>query len=328
MKQDKVIQLENKINNDYRNIAGVVVLKDGKIVYENYFNGCSSTSTIHVYSVTKSIISVLIGIAIDKGYIKSIGQRILDFFPDYIVKDGEETIQNVTLKDIMTMTTPYKYEVDPYIEYFTSNDFTQFALDSIGGQGRIGDFRYAPLVGPDILSSILVRATKKSVLDFAKENLFSPLGINIEGNIVFYSEEEQFAFYEATNISGWVVDKTGLNTAGWGLTLTARDMAKIGQLYLNKGVYNGREIVSINWIEESTKEHSRWEELNLLYGYLWWINNGKEDGYAAIGDGGNVIYVNTDKNIVVSVASLFVPNVTDRIEFIQEYIEPMFEDCK
>ena len=324
MNQDKVMKLENKINNDYKNIAGVVVLKDGKLEYENYFNGCNSSSTIHIYSVTKSIVSVLIGIAIDKGYIKSINQKILYFFPEYIVKDKDVTIQNVTLKDMMTMTTPYKHEVDPYIEYFTSNDFTQFALDSIGGEGRIGDFRYAPLVGPDILSAIILRATKKSVLDFAKEHLFSPLQINVEKNIIFNSQEEQFAFYEATNISGWVVDKTGLNTAGWGLTLTARDMAKIGQLYLNKGTYNKKEIVSTKWIEESTKVHSRWEELNLYYGYLWWINDGKEHRYAAIGDGGNVIYVNTYKNIVVSIASLFEPNVTDRIEFIKEYIEPIF----
>ena len=324
MKQDKVMKLENKINNDYKNIAGITILKDGKLEYENYFNGCNSSSTIHIYSVTKSIVSVLIGIAIDKGYIKSINQKILDFFPEYIAKDKDVTIQNVILKDIMTMTTPYKHELDPYIEYFTSNDFTQFALNSIGGQGRIGDFRYAPLVGPDILSAIIVRTTKKSVLDFAKEHLFSPLQINVDKNIVFNSQEEQFAFYEATNISGWVVDKTGLNTAGWGLTLTARDMAKIGQLYLNKGIYNEKEIVSRKWIEDSTKEHSRWKKLNLPYGYLWWLDNDKEHIFAAIGDGGNVIYVNTYKNIVVSIASLFEPNVTDRIEFIKEYIEPIF----
>ena len=324
MKQDEIIKLENKINNDYKNIVGITVLKDGKLEYENYFNGCNSSSTIHIYSVTKSIISVLIGIAIDKGYIKSIDQKILDFFPEYIVKDKDTTIQNITLKDMMTMTTPYKHEVDPYIEYLTSNDFAQFALDSIGGKSRIGDFRYAPLVGPDILSAIIVRVTKKSVLDFAKEYLFSPLEINVDKNIVFNSQEEQFAFYEATNISGWVVDKTGLNTAGWGLTLTARDMAKIGQLYLNKGIYNNKQVVSTKWIEESTKEHSRWEEVNLPYGYLWWINNGEEHGYTAIGDGGNIIYVNVDKNIVVSIASIFEANVTDRIEFIKKYIEPIF----
>ena len=324
MKQDTLIKLENKINNDYKNIAGITVLKDGKIEYENYFNGCNSESTIHVYSVTKSIVSILIGIAIDKGYIKSIDQKVLDFFPDYIVKKREKSIQNVTLKNLLTMTAPYKYIIPPYIKYFTSNDMVNFSLDYLGGLGKIGKFKYTPLIGPDILSGILVNVTGQSVLDFARENLFSPLGINIEGNITFNSKDEQLEFNKATNISGWVVDKTGVNTAGWGLTLTARDMAKIGQLYLNKGIYNEKEIVSTKWIEDSTKEHSRWKKLNLPYGYLWWLDNDKEHIFAAMGDGGNVIYVNSDKNIVVSIAALFEQNVTDRIEFIKEYIEPIF----
>ena len=142
--------------------------------------------------------------------------------------------------------------------------------------------------------------------------------------LLLNSKDKQLAFNKATNISGWVNDKTGINTAGWGLTLSPMDMAKIGQLYLDDGIYNGKQIVSTKWIKESTKEHSRWKKLNLPYGYLWWIDNEKEHTFAAMGDGGNVIYVNKDKNIVVSIASLFKPNVTDRLEFIKEYIEPIF----
>ena len=325
MKQDKVRKLEDKINKDYNNIAGIVVLKDGEIQYENYFNGCSRESTIHVYSVTKSIVSILIGIAIDKGYIKSVNQKVLDFFPDYIVKKREKSIQNITLKNLITMTAPYKYIIPPYIKYFTSNDMVNFSLDYLGGLGKIGKFKYTPLIGPDILSGILANVTGQSVLDFARENLFTPLGINIYGNIRFNSKEEQLAFNNATNISGWVVDSCGINTAGWGLTLSSMDMAKIGQLYLDGGIYNGKQIVSRKWIEESTTEHSRWKKLNLPYGYLWWINNDIEDGFAAMGDGGNVIYVNKDRNIVVAITSLFKRNVTDRIDFIKNYIEPIFE---
>ena len=325
MKQDKVRKLEDKINKDYNNITGIVVLKDGKIQYENYFNGCSSESTIHVYSVTKSIVSILIGIAIDKGYIKSVDQKVLDFFPNYIVKKREKSIQNITLKNLITMTAPYKYIIPPYIKYFTSNDMVNFSLNYLGGLGKIGKFKYTPLIGPDILSGILVNATGKSLLDFARENLFTPLGINIDGNIRFNSKEEQLAFNNATNISGWVVDSCGINTAGWGLALSPMDMAKIGQLYLDAGIYNGKQIVSTKWIKESTTEHSRWKKLNLPYGYLWWINNDIEDGFAAMGDGGNVIYVNKDRNIVVAITSLFKRNVTDRIDFIKNYIEPIFE---
>lgn len=324
MNKEKVIKLEDKINKEYSNITGIVVLKDGEVQYENYYNGCNSKSTIHVYSVTKSIISILIGIAIDKGYIKSLNEKVLDYFPDYKVKKREKTIQKITLKDLITMTAPYKYIIPPYIKYFTSDDMVKFSLDYLGGICKIGKFKYTPLIGPDILSGILKNVTGQSVLDFARENLFLPLGINIEGNIKFNSKEEQLAFNEATNISGWVIDTAGTNTAGWGLTLSPMDMAKIGQLYLSGGMYNGKQIVSKEWIEESTKEHSRFKKLNLPYGYLWWVNNDSDKGFAAIGDGGNIIYINISKNIVVAITALFKPNVTDRIEFIKEYIEPIF----
>ena len=326
MNQEQVTELEKRINNDYSNIAGIVVLKNGKKLYENYFNECTATNPIHVYSVTKSIISILIGIAIDKGYIKSVNQKVLDFFPDYTVKRGEKTIQSITLKNLLTMTAPYKYKSAPYTKYFTSDNWVKVALDLLGGKEQIGEFRYTPLIGPDILSGILVKATGQSVFDFATENLFLPLGITVERNIIFHSKEEQLAFNKGKNISGWVSDPAGINTAGWGLTLTSTDMAKIGQLYLDGGKWNGKQIVSNLWISESTKEHSRWETINLPYGYLWWIIDDKEYACAAMGDGGNTIYFNAQKKIVISIASLFLHNAKDRIELIKEHIEPIFEN--
>lgn len=256
MNKEKITELENKIKNDFNNITGIVVLKDGKTLYEKYFNECTAESRIHIYSVTKSIISILIGIAIDKGYIKNIKQNVLDFFPEYTIKKGEKTIQNITLENMLTMTAPYKYKFNPYIKYFTSNEWVKFSLDLLGGKGKTGDFRYAPLIGPDILSGILVKATGQSVFDFAQANLFVPLGITVEKNVFFQSKEEQLAFNKATNISGWVADQAGINAAGWGLTLSAADMAKIGLLYMKGGIWNGKQIVSSEWIKESTTEHS------------------------------------------------------------------------
>ena len=116
----------------------------------------------------------------------------------------------------------------------------------------------------------------------------------------------------------------GVKTAGSGLTLSPVDMAKIGQLYLNHGMWNGRRIVSEKWVDESTKEHSRWKVHDLSYGYLWWVY---QDGFAAMGDGGNVIFVNTKKDMVIAIASLFRSKVRDRMVFIRKYVEPMFDDC-
>lgn len=243
------------------------------------------------------------------------------------MKRGEKAIQRVTIRDILTMTAPYKYKSAPYTKYFTSESWVKSSLDLLGGKGEIGSFRYTPLIGPDILSGILTKATGRSVLDFARENLFAPLGIHVDHNIVFHSKEEQLAIMtKESGISGWVADPQGINTAGWGLFLTPMEMAKIGQLYLNRGVWDGKQLLSGDWIDESTKEHSRWDELGLKFGYLWWVIDEEEHSYAAMGDGGNVIYVNPAKNLVIAIASLFMPRPKDRIAFIKEVLEPMFED--
>ena len=324
MRQEKIVKMEAAIAVDYNNIAGMVVLKDGKIVYENYFCGCTKESRIHVFSVTKSIVSILLGIALDKGYLDSIEREVLYFYPEYTVKRGEKTIQHITIRDMTTMTAPYKYKSTPYTKYFTSPDWVKFSLDALGGKGQIGAFRYAPLIGPDILTGILTKVTGQSVLNFARENLFAPLGIAVEQNITFHSKEELMAFYKAIDISVWAADPNGVNTGGWGLTLSPMDMAKIGELIRNGGIYDGTRIVSEKWVRESISEQSRWTERDLPYGYLWWIL-AQEHGCAAMGDGGNVIYVSPDKNMVVAIASRFQPRVKDRIEFIKKYVEPIFE---
>ena len=324
MKQEKIAEMEAAVAADYSNMAGMVILKDGRTVYENYFGGCTRESRIHVFSVTKSIVSILFGIALDKGYLDSIDRRVLEFYPEYTVKRGEKTIQQITIRDMLTMTAPYKYKSNPYTKYFTSPDWVKFSLDVLGGKGQIGEFRYAPLVGPDILTGILVKLTGQSVLDFAGENLFAPLGITVERSIAFRSKEEQMAFYQATDMSVWAADRNGVNAGGWGLTLSPADMAKIGGLFLDGGVYEEKRIVSEKWIWESTSGQSRWAERDLPYGYLWWILE-QEHSCAAMGDGGNIIYVSRDKNMVAAIASRFQPRVKDRIEFIRKYVEPAFE---
>ena len=323
MNQLNTTALESAILRDYSNIAGIVVLQNGTAIYENSFNGYTADTAFHVFSVTKSVLSILIGIAIDKGLIESLDQKVLDFFPEYTPKRGEKTAQLVTLRDMMTMTTPFKYKSAPYTKYFSSESWVRSALDLLGGKGAIGEFRYTPLIGPDILSGILTRVTGQSVLEFAKANLFAPLGIRVSENIVFASKEEQLTIIKNYHGSGWVADPQGINTAGWGLFLRPGEMAKTGKLLLNRGIWDGRQIVSSEWVDESTAPHSRWGELQ--YGYLWWIIDEEARSFAALGDGGNAIYVNPAKNLVVAIASLFKPTAKDRIEFIKRYVEAGLE---
>lgn len=318
MNHNPISNFEDLIKKDYSNIAGIAIIKDKNLIYEKYFDGYSKEDVLHIASVTKSITSALIGIAIDKGYIKNIEQKVLEFFPDYTVKRGEKTIQHITVKNLMTMTAPYKYKSEPYTKIYTSDDWVKATLDLLGGKGGIGEFKYTT-VGTHVLSGVLANATSQSVIDFATENLFKPLGINPPNHVFIQNKEDYLAFLKDKYVTGWIVDPTGINTAGWGLTLTPRDMAKIGQLYLSGGVWNGNQILSTKWIEESTKEKSRWGEL--LYGYLWWI---VDDCYAALGDGGNVIFINPKKEMVVAIASRFMPRAKDRIELIRKNIIPLF----
>jgi CubicO group peptidase (beta-lactamase class C family) len=225
---------------------------------------------------------------------------------------------------MLTMTAPYKYIFAPYKKYFSSSDWVKASLDLLGGNGKIGKFRYAPVIGPDIFSAIIVNTTGKSVLDFANENLLEPLGINIPGNIEFHNKEEQMDFYNSKTTQGWVVGPTGVHTGGWGLVLKPSDMLKIGQLLLNKGKWNGQQLISEKWLLESTTQKVQWK--NLKYGYLWWVIDENEHSFAALGDGGNVIYVNPSQELVVVIASYFNPNAEDRMKLIKECIEPLWSN--
>lgn len=124
--------------------------------------------------------------------------------------------------------------------------------------------------------------------------------------------------------SGWVVDPKGVNTAGWGLCLTLCDMVKFGELYAKEGLFHGKRILSSSWIRESTGEKSRWGELP--YGYLWWIIDYRGSHcYAAIGDGGNAVFVCPEKELVAAVASCFVQRAEIPIlELLTGRIVPMF----
>ncbi|MEG2488313.1 serine hydrolase domain-containing protein, partial [Anaerorhabdus sp.] len=117
MHQKMIDELNQHILQDYENTAGIIIIKNGKMEYENYFNGADVNSSSHIFSATKSIVSICIGIAIDKGYIKGVQEKVLNYFPDYKIKRGEKTIQTVTLENLLTMTAPYKYIFAPYTKH-------------------------------------------------------------------------------------------------------------------------------------------------------------------------------------------------------------------
>ncbi len=324
-----MINLHTYVETSCGNICQVVALKDGQTVYEDYWHGFQPDDTLHVMSVTKSVVSLLIGIAMAQGLIKGVEQPVLDFFPDYQVKRGEKTVQNVTVRHLLTMTAPYKYRSEPWTKVCTSPDWTVAALDLLGGKAGITDtFRYSTL-GIHILTGIISRTSGLQTVDFANRYLFAPLGIEeFEGFEAQTAEEHKsFMLSKEPKKRIWFVDPQGVGTAGYGLCISARDMAKIGQLCLDGGSYGGKRVVSAEWIKESTAPRLQCDDsfANMGYGYLWWTPDADRSAYAALGNSGNVIYIDPKNNSVVTVTGTFKPNIFDRVQFIQQYIEPILK---
>ena len=320
-------ELHNLVSNskgNESNICQICAFKNGEVIFDESFKDYDSDTPININSVTKGVMALLAGIAIDKGYIKSVDQKVMDFFPDYIPKRGEKTIYDVTIKHLLTMTAPYKGRSEPWKKVCTSEDWTRAVLDNLGGRSGItGEFRYATL-GIQILSGIIENAIHGKLIDFANEYLFLPLGIpkhELHGDT---SKEDQFAFFmnKTPRRHEWYSDPKDVVTAGWGLCLSAKDEAKLGELVLNNGAYQGKQIISKEWIKEMLTPR---QKLGMMfgymeYGYLWYKPYSDKEVYAAIGDSGNIIYINKEKNVSVGVTGAFKPRIFDRVQFIEKYI--------
>ena len=316
-------ELRNIIMKDYSNTLGLVVYHSGEKTDEEYFGDFRAEHSAHIFSATKSVVSLLFGIAQDRGLL-SLEDKIPEFFPEYTPKRCQPQFSEVTIEHLMTMSAPFRFKYDPWKKVCTSSDWGLTALEQIGGKSSAGERFHYTTIGIQILSDIFQRATGESLNAFAERELFSPLGIAPVPDAPITDKESQMRFSKTTEMRGWARDPSGHYTTGWGLSLTAEDMAKIGQLCLNKGVYNGKRIISANWIDEMTRprviENQNWQGME--YGYLWWILDRDKKVYAALGNSGNVIYINPEKNIVIAVASYFKPTVMDRVDLIRKHIEP------
>lgn len=317
-------KLHRLVEKEQPNICQMVAYKDNVKLYSDEWNDYKNDDCTHVMSATKSIFALLIGIAIDQGLIKSVEDKVLDYFPDYQVKRGEKTIYDITIRHLLTMRAPYKCKGDPWSKVCTSDDWTKASLDLLGGRkGITNEFNYQT-VCLHILTGLLNRASKMVTVDFANKYLFEPIGIAKHHNYHAQTIEEHkyFTINKAPKENVWFCDPAKLGTPGYGLCLSAEDMAKIGLLCLNKGTFQGKQIVSAKWIEEMTApapvEGNRFR--NMMYGYLWWITDKDKGTYAAIGNSGNVIYIDPKERIVIAVTSYFKPTVLDRVDFIEDVV--------
>jgi CubicO group peptidase (beta-lactamase class C family) len=309
------------------NICQIYAIRDGMTAYNDCWHSFKTEDAMNVNSVTKGIMALLAGIALDKGCIKDVDQKVMDFFPDYKVKRGEKTIYDVTIRHLLTMTAPYKGKSEPWKKVCTSQDFTLAILDNLGGRcGITGEFRYATL-GIQILAGIIERATGEKCLDLANRELFGPLGLPARIPHGDSSKEDQFDFFMNKNPRKyeWYTDPQGSVTAGWGLCMSAKDMAVIGELVLENGSFNGKRIISENYLKDMLTPHLKLGERMgyMSYGYLWYKPFDDREVYAAIGDSGNIIYVSKERNVSVGITGTFKPRIFDRVEFIEDKVLPL-----
>jgi len=261
-------------------IDSILIVRNGYVVLDTYQFPQKPDSKHNIYSCTKSISSALIGIAIDKGYIKSVDQPLLDFFPEKTPKNQDKRKQQITLKDVLRMATglkcqdSYLYQWKGITEMHLSEDWVQYMIDLPLVETPGARFEYCNGAS-FLLTAIIEKKTGKTGLEFATEHLFKPLGIN--------------DIYWPANIHG--------QTIGWGrLHMRPRDMARFGYLYLNDGRWDDRQIVSAKWVNDSTQKHIS-ATLMPGYGYQWWIM--RSGNYAALGYRGQLIYVLKDRQMVV-----------------------------
>ena len=326
-------KIREVIEKEYGNTLGLVVYKSGEIILEEYFSGADRNESVHTFSMVKSIVALLVGIAIDKGFIKGVDQKVLEFFPEYKLKRNQEQFKDVTIENFLTMTVPYKFKSEPWTKVCTSQDWGFKVMEMIGGKEQIGErFHYSTL-GIQVLSNVLSIASGMSLKDFATKYLFEPLGINDVPNANVVDRVTQEAFNKERNNRGWVKDPSGFYTTGWGLSLTTDEFAKIGVMVLNKGMYNGQRILSEKFIEQMFMEREEG------YGYLWWIypknktikimrkeyNTGKYDSFCANGVGGSLMAVVPELDAVICMTCSLVYNPKARMELINNHIIPYIE---
>ncbi len=320
-------KLHQYISEKQPNICQISVLHDGQEIYSDEWNGYKKTDCAHIMSATKSVAALLTGIAVDNGMIGSIDDKVLSYFPEYTVKRGEKTIFDVSIKHLLTMRAPYKGHGDPWTKVCTSDDWTRASLDFLGGRRGITDEFDYRTVCLQILSGILYKASGMKTVDMANKYLFTPLGIAERKDFyaVTVAEHKGFIQDKSPKNNVWFADPQGIATPGYGLCMSACDMAKIGQLCLQNGIWNGKKIVSSEWLREmlTPRKVESGVFSGLYYGYLWWIVHPERMIYAAIGNSGNVIYVDPNKRIVAAVSSYFKPAVRDRVEFIEGVLLPM-----
>jgi CubicO group peptidase (beta-lactamase class C family) len=300
----KLVAMVDQIKMSIPTIDSVLVIRHGYVAVEEYFGTFNATTKHHIYSCTKSVVSTLIGVALDRGEIASVDLGVLDLLTQYQPENINDWKKKLTLKNLLMMSSGLDSR-DDYTDNWiwldrlvNAEDAVKYSLDlNVTVQpGTV--FKYTD-ANSHLLSAILIEKTGMATLAYAKKNLFDPLGIH---DVM------------------WRNDTSGRQWGFYGLYMTPRDMAKIGYLYLHEGSWDGRMIVSEEWVREATSKKIG-ADIFPGYGYHWWVN---ESGgyYTAMGYAGQFIYVFPEKDLVVVFTGHGEENFENPRRLVSEFILP------
>ncbi|MEP6649658.1 MAG: serine hydrolase [Lapillicoccus sp.] len=291
-------EFANSTTDRFRDVRAVLVSVCGQPVVQQFLG--STAQDYHVVaSVTKSVVSTLVGIAQAEGAIRSLDQNLDELLPQRR-RDMTPAVAAVTLRQLLTMSAGLDADHldNSASEWELSRDFVGAILRE-GMQGPLGHFAYSS-ASSHVIAAILVQATGRPVLDYARVKLFDPLGIPSQPAAQPVLEPQSMTGYDSAGFT-WPVDHQGVNIGGGWLKLTPGDMLKIGQLYLDEGRYQGRQVVPAQWVHDATTQQVETDNgfAGPGYGFHWWVTTaGADAAYAAIGFGGQVVEVVPARQLV------------------------------
>jgi len=293
-------------------LRSVLVSVGGELTEEHYFNGASARRPANLKSASKSIISILVGIAIDQKYLAGVDQPIAGFFPRYFVETKDDDKAAITIDDLLSMRSGLESTSSRnYGAWVQSRDWVRYVLSQPLVAEPGGRMIYST-GSTHLLSAILTKATGMTTLAFARKHLAEPLGIALPA---------------------WMRDPQGIYFGGNEMLMTPRDMVKIGELYLRGGALDGARIVPERWVEASFTPRGRSRFSGRQYGYGWWIRQlAGHDVFYAWGYGGQFIFIVPDLDLVVVTTSSPEPGSERRghlgaiYEMVEEEIIPAVEN--
>lgn len=283
----------NILTNTYKDLTSIVVIKDGKLLLEEYFNNKNRNSLHDTRSVGKTFASTLMGMAIRDGYIRNEEQHLSAFYDLKKYQNSSPVKDSITLKDLLTMSSAFQgFDMDESSpgneeKMYPSPNWVDFTLNLPIDETKIREKRWEYFTaGVVLLGDVLNQSVPNSLKEYSAQNLFKPLGIS--------------------NYKWQFTPQKVVNTAG-GLQLRSLDLAKYGQLYQNKGLWNGKQLLPKDWVEKSFSHQANVIE-GEYYGYLFWNKTYKVDGedyevYYCSGNGGNKVIVFKDQPFVIVITA-------------------------